>query len=198
MTYILPSLLLKECIDIMKRTIYYFLVIIIANIFFIRFYFTQELYRMVAFFALLAIAYTIPKFSNSIAHLFTVRDFPERKTHSNDSNGIIKSNKHTIFIAALILPVLVGLHVVGYWIYFKNENNDLSNKGIYAPAIITDKKLETRPDHLSGYYIYYFYKYNGMIYKHSSMNDTLEKGDTIVVKFSPENPDHHIITDKVF
>jgi hypothetical protein len=153
---------------------------------------------MVAFLALLALVYTIPKFSHSLAHLFIKRDFIKSEIPSDYLKKTINQNIRSVFITAFWLIFITGIHIGGYWNYFKNEDQDLSNKGIYTPAIVTDKKMEARSKRLPGCYIYYFYKYDGLIYKHSCLNDTLQIGDTIVVKFSPNNPDHHIILNKRF
>lgn len=188
---------LKECIYKMKKTIYYFLAIVIGNILFLKFYFTQDIFKTLAFAGILAVAYAIPKFSTSLSCLFMQRDFSEREMNAKDPIEIKKLNRLT-WITAVVLILLVGFHAWGYWNYMKYQNEDLSHKGIYTPAIVTDKKLETKSKHINGYYIYYTYRYNGLYYKHNCLNDTLEVGDTIVIKFSPNNPDHHIIMDKKF
>lgn len=146
---------------------------------------------MFALIAVLALVFVIPRFAGSIAELFTNSKF------SGDKKHLWIPEKST-FITAVIIVVLTGLHFYGYWVYLKYRDEDLSNKGVYTPGVVIDKKLESKGNNIQGYYIYYTYRYNGHVYKHNCPNDSFEVGDTIVVKFAPGNPNHHLLINKKF
>lgn len=182
----------------MKNTTYWFSIIVIANILFIKFYSSLDIYRVIAFIALLLLVYAIPNFSTSFAQLFSNRDLHNKDTHAENPPIVKSVSNKSIFITASVLLMLLAFHILGYYAYFKSEKDNLSRSGIYAGAVVTHKRLESRSDNLYKYYIYYSYKYNGKIYFHNCQNNSIEVGDTIIVKFSPENPDHHIIMEKIF
>lgn len=182
----------------MKKTVYCFIAIVFANILLFRFYFTQDIYRIIAFIALLVLVYIIPKFSACLARLIVERYFSNYGIHLENPQQNQSIKLKTTFIAALALLLIGIFHAWGYYTYFQSEKENLSKKGIYTAAVVTDKRLEKRSKNNYDYFIYYSYKYNGKIYFHNCRNNTIEVGDTIIVKFSPDNPDHHLIMDEIF
>jgi hypothetical protein len=177
----------------MKKTILYFIGIIAGNLLILKFGFSQDNTRFLDLFGFVVCLICIFQFSIKFTGLFFKRDFSYNDITSQKSFKN-KSNVKAAYITLLMLFLLIGLHLWAYKSYYKYQDELLASNGILTKAIITDKQWESRGKNSpSEYFIYYEYKHNGKLFKHSTANDKKEIGDTITVKILPDNPDNHIV-----
>lgn len=180
----------------MKEVVIYLVLIIVANFLCLKFAFAQDNTRFFALAGFLIGIYFMFQFSFKVGGLLSNRDFSYSMLFSESAKNDKTLNKPAfIFLATLVF--IIGLHIWGYIEFFKSQDDLLNKKGILTKAITVDKKWEKKDRGSSfKYYIYYAYEENGKIYSHSQPNDTIEVGDTIIVKILPKNPDNHLIIGK--
>jgi len=177
----------------MKKTILYFIGLIAGNFLVLKFAFVQDGNRFLDLIGFILGLVCIFQFSVKLAGLLLKRDFSYSDITSEKTMKD-KSNIKPAYVTLLILSILIGLHIWGYKSFFAYQNELLIKNGIPTKAVVTDKKWESRGKNSpSEYFIYYEYKHNGKLFKHSIANDKKEIGDTITVKILPENPDNHIV-----
>lgn len=177
----------------MKKTILYFIGLVAGNFLVVKFAFAQDDTRFLDIFGVVVGLFCIFPFSAKLAGLILKRDFSFSDIASERSMRD-KSNIKPAYITLIILIILIGLHIGGYKCFFAYQDELLAKNGIPAKAVITNKKWEFRGKNLhSEYFIYYEYKHNGKLYKHNIANQIKEIGDTITVKFLPNNPDNHSV-----
>ncbi len=98
----------------------------------------------------------------------------------------------------MVLVLLVFIQVYGFVHFNKYQANELEIKGIETEAIVFNKKWERRGkgNWSTGHYIYYYFRYQGKVYRHSQIHDSTNTNDTIIIKFLPENPNNHVLLRK--
>ncbi len=97
---------------------------------------------------------------------------------------------------AIVLVVLIVLQVFGMVFFDDHQNRLLEEHGQFTETIVVNKTRERRGRGAAGYYIHYIFTYNGKEYKHDAEIDSVEIGDTIEIKFYPENPENHRVLTK--
>ena len=88
---------------------------------------------------------------------------------------------------------LLTISLIGilFFCWFRYQDSRLENYGQYTNAIVTEKEL------VSGeFQITYSYKYRNEKIKYKVSNSNLNIGDSILVKFMPDNPYHNEIIEK--
>ena len=177
----------------MKKTILYFIGILAGNLLILKFGFSQDNTRFLELFGFVVGLFCIFQFSVKFAGLLFNRDFSYSDITSQKSLNN-KSSVKAAYFTLLMLFILIGFHIWAYKNYYECKDELLTKSGILTKARITDKKWESRGKNSpSEYYIYYEYKHNGKLYKHSIANEIKEIGDTITVKILPDNPDNHFV-----
>lgn len=182
----------------MKKVIIYFTLLVVGNYLCIKYSFAQDNTRYIGLLGFLIGMISIFKFSAKLAGQFINRDFSFRELSSVNSMNDNSLTKPAL-ISLTVLILLIGIHVWGYIGYFKYQDELLEKNGIETLAIVTDKKWEKRGKNSpSEYYVYYEYKYRGKIFRHSYSNELKDIGDTLFVKFLPDNPDNHNVIKNKF
>jgi hypothetical protein len=180
----------------MKKIILYFILIIVGDFLCIKFAFVQDNSRFIALLVFLLFVYCITfKFPFKIAELLSHKKFSY--TILINANKSDKSLNKPAIIWIVTFIIMLGLHICGYVYFFKYQDKLLSEKGIIQKTIVLDKKWEHHDKNSHAWYIHYKYVCNGKTYKHKSENDFFEIGDTIMIKFLPENPDNHKVINNI-
>lgn len=180
----------------MKKTLIYLSLLILGNFLCTKFAFAQDDTRFIALFGFLIGMFSLYQFPAKLAGFLSKREFSLSELQSENAKND-KSLHKPLIIWLTGLVMLIALHVWGYINFFRFQNELLEKNGVYAKAITFDKKWESRSKNESArYYIYYSYKFGNKIYEHSYSNDTIEIGDTLILKVLPDNPDNHIVVRK--
>lgn len=183
----------------LKKLVLYLGLIICGNILLVHTFYSQNEERFIALASFLLLAYLLFKISALLSSLFISRWVNSAvkksdKLRDKKARGM-KSVMHYSFLTIFLL--LLGGHVFGYIQYSKYQDQKLDREGIFAITTIKDQEWKAGSKNSKpGYWVYYDYQYEGRIYARSQKNDTLQLGDTIVVKFLKENPNNHIIYKK--
>jgi hypothetical protein len=134
-------------------------------------------------------------FSTGIASVVT-----KKKVSLSDFTLNTLTNNREIYktfkITFLLFILIAGLHILGYFQFYKYQKERLKDNGICIETIIKDKKWQHIYKSDYGQFVYYTFYFNGKTYNRSEENDSLNIGDTIIVKFLPDNPDNRIIFKK--
>jgi len=184
----------------MKKVIVYFIFIIAGNILCINFAFVQDNFRFFALFGFLLIAYSIVfKFPFLVAEWLSGREFSYEIAVNSSKTDKHLNKSAIIWLATFIITI--GLQAFVFISFFKSQNKLLEEKGIMQKTVVLDRKWEYKSKNKNAWHIHYEFEYNGKIYKHKTDNDFFEIGDTITIKFLPENPHNHkvmnIIKNKI-
>lgn len=180
----------------MKKTLIYLSLLILGNFLCAKFAFAQDDTRFIALFGFLIGMFSLYQFPAKLAGFLSKREFSLSELQSENAKND-KSLHKPLIIWLTGLVMLIALHVWGYINFFRFQNELLEKNGVYAKAITFDKKWESRSKNESArLYIYYSYKFGNKFYEHSYSNDTIEIGDTLIIKILPDNPDNHKVVRK--
>jgi hypothetical protein len=89
---------------------------------------------------------------------------------------------------------LLTISLIGilFFLWFRYQDSRLENYGQYTKAIVTEKKLVR-----GEFQITYSYEYRNEKINYQVSNSDLNIGDSILVKFMPDNPYHNEIIEKI-
>ncbi|WP_222621615.1 DUF3592 domain-containing protein [Pontibacter cellulosilyticus] len=146
--------------------------------------FTQSTLRFFAIVGLICVFYGWVVFPFSLANYFT-------EIYKKGYRFL--SYLYLCFL--IVVTVFLGLF---YTNWFDEQENKLNGSGELMQSKVEQVNWESRGKGASndGNYVYYRFAVDGKTYEHSVKNDTLKKGDEIIILYLPSNPSNHKIKSK--
>ena len=169
------------------------IVILVANILISKYSLNQDSNRFISLISFIILIFAVSRFSINLPGLFTKIQISFSVI--NDEKKIKdKVVQRHLNLTILVLLIVVGLNIGFQYLYFSHADRLLAKNGLTTKTIVSKKEwVTTSRNPSTGYYIDYEFIVDKKIYNFSIKKENFEVGDTLFIRYLPNNPNQHEI-----